>query len=366
MDGNGADDVIIGQPFDLGLVKGVVSVRNGPSGHLIWQVQGLQNGTRFGYAVAGRGDANGDGVTDVLVGEPGGSSGGPTFVGKVHVYSGATGTQLFEVSGPGEFGSTVAWAGDVDEDGHDELLVGAPRTLVGGVEVGRVALFSGLDGELLLELFGSVAVQHLGRAVAGGQDLTGDGKPDFAVLAGNIGSQNDVVVCDAATGAVENVLPYGDTTIAGARGLDVLSDVSGDGLADLVASSPDVGDPDGTVIVFHNLDRGPPPVLSVTGAAMPGAPLTIAVEGLLPATQVFLVVGATLQQFPFKGGVLVPNPDLLVPLTADGEGHVALPAVWPAGLPQWTTVWLQGWAADDDATLGWISTDGLGLTQTTP
>ena len=75
---------------------------------------------------------------------------------------------------------------------------------------------------------------------------------------------------------------------------------------------------------------------------------------------------ATLQQFPFKGGVLVPNPDFLVPLTADGDGHAALPAVWPMGLPQWTTVWLQAWAADGEAALGWISTDGLGLTQIVP
>src|SRR6185436_4319124 len=65
------------------------------------------------------------------------------------------------------------------DDGHDDLLLGAPSTYYGGN--GRMAVYSGLDGELLFDRDWPVHDADFGSAVCGGLDFTGDGRPDLAV-----------------------------------------------------------------------------------------------------------------------------------------------------------------------------------------
>jgi hypothetical protein len=60
-----------------------------------------------------------------------------------------------------------------------------------------------------------------------------------------------------------------------------------------------------------------------------------------------MVMGLSELSVPFRGGILVPNPDALalgLPVDAQGESHLALPI--PVGLPPGLAVWFQAWIQD--------------------
>lgn len=140
----------------------------------------------FGAAAAGAGDLDGDGLGDVAVGAPGDGA----DRGRVFVYYGdrdavvTAGPVLLGAaaeSAGDQFGAAVASAGDVDGDGFADLLVGAPRG------AGRVYLFrggpDGVAAEPAWAWDGDGGDDtELGRVVAGGGDLDGDGYGDVAVL----------------------------------------------------------------------------------------------------------------------------------------------------------------------------------------
>src|SRR6185295_11046978 len=69
-----------------------------------------------------------------------------------------------------DFGRHVAGAGDVDDDGHADVIVGAPTNRAGGVGAGRAYVFSGRDGQPLLTLTGANAGDAFGSTVAGCDD----------------------------------------------------------------------------------------------------------------------------------------------------------------------------------------------------
>ena len=82
-------------------------------------------------------------------------------------------------------GLAVAGAGDVDGDGHADLLVGAPRNDEGGANAGAAYLVLGpvsgaqSFGAAHTRLRGGAADIYVGNAVAGGGDLDGDGYDDL-------------------------------------------------------------------------------------------------------------------------------------------------------------------------------------------
>ena len=76
-----------------------------------------------------------------------------------------------------------------------------------------------------------------------------------------------------------------------------------------------------------------------------------------------LVVGASPFFAPFKGGTMVPNPDLLLaPLATDAAGALSLATTWPPGLPTGTALLLQDWIIDAAAPHGWAASNGLQAT----
>jgi hypothetical protein len=182
VDGDGARELIVGEPFTDG---GTTYVYSGRTGALLYPLPGA-SGDQQGYAMADAGDTDGDGVSDVVSGAPGV---GP---GHVYLYSGATGDLLhtFEGVAAGDFfGGSVAGAGDVDRDGRADVLVGAPGSDAGGANSGQAYVFSGRTFELIRTLDAGDEGDAFGSGIDGTRDLNRDGVADAIVGARNAGPE---------------------------------------------------------------------------------------------------------------------------------------------------------------------------------
>jgi hypothetical protein len=75
------------------------------------------------------------------------------------------------------------------------------------------------------------------------------------------------------------------------------------------------------------------------------------------------VLGFTNSSVPFKGGTLVPSPDVLIgPFPLDGAGSLVLSAPWPAGLPGAFSTYLQEWIVDPAGPVGFAASNALSAT----
>lgn len=196
VNGDGKFDLLVGVPDqDVGDNdgQGQAFLVSGANGSFLrtFDVPMPRPGARFGSAVAGAGDVNGDGIPDLIVGAPGLTVAGNESQGQSFVFSGADGSLLHTLDHPmpqagARFGSAAAGVGDVDGDGIPDFLVGAPQQDVGGnINQGRAFLMSGADGTLLRILDDPTpqAGGGFGWAVAGANDVNGDSEPDLLVAA---------------------------------------------------------------------------------------------------------------------------------------------------------------------------------------
>ena len=104
------------------------------------------------------------------------------------------------------------------------------------------------------------------------------------------------------------------------------------------------------------------PVLSGTGTGEAGTLVTLTLAGAKPGAAAALVVGITTANVPFKGGMLVPSPMLILPgLPVNAQGTLSLPAALPASLPSGFTIYTQMWIPDSSAVHGFASSNGLEL-----
>jgi hypothetical protein len=208
---------------------------------------------QFAYSVSGAGDVNGDGFDDVIVGDRSNDAGG-SFAGRAYVYFGGPGADTTaDLTFTGEasldnLGTSVSGAGDVNGDGFDDVIVGAPQNSAGGGIAGRAYVFfggPGADAVADLILTGESSPSRLGGSVSGAGDVNGDGFADVIVGArGNTALGTDTgraYVYYGGPGAdnVADLTMTGETansffgnTVSGA------GDVNGDDFDDVIVGAP--------------------------------------------------------------------------------------------------------------------------------
>ncbi|MFQ5503224.1 MAG: FG-GAP-like repeat-containing protein [Planctomycetota bacterium] len=217
----------------------------------------------FGTAVAGAGDVDGDGFADVIVGMPAHGKNGIAS-GAARLFSGRTGKRLHTVfgDGPGDaLGEAVGAAGDVNQDGYDDFLVGAKenRDPVLNYGTGYAKLYSGRDAALLRRFGGSRVMDEFGAAVGSAGDVDADGTLDVYVaslLEGTPrGGQGSVRVFSGKTGVTLRKWMAEPGAGCFGMGVAVAGDVNRDGRPDLaVGSINPYSSLPGTVWVFSGRD----------------------------------------------------------------------------------------------------------------
>jgi hypothetical protein len=292
VNGDGVSDLAVGAPFQDGDFDsttqgfgppqnvGKVWVLNGATRAIITQlndpqfqlVQDEKFGGQEGWSVAPAGDINGDGIPDVIVGDPHhsviGDGAGSFSVGRTFVFSGATDTVLLTLDPPiveenARAGYSVVSLGDTNGDGVPDVLVGAPGQNIGDesdglIDVGVAYLYSGANGALLRTFNhppqgGAEVNARFGFAVANAGDIDKDGVSDAIIGAPGKG---EVFVFSGKTGALLFTIlspakekePSFGSAVAGGKDLDR------DGIPDIVVGAPLLKSAEGAVYVFKGSD----------------------------------------------------------------------------------------------------------------
>jgi hypothetical protein len=263
VDGDGHDDILVGAYNNSrgGTMSGCAYVVHGPLagimdlGSASTKLIGGSSGDNAGKAVAGAGDVNGDGEVDFLVGAPGYDDASPDQ-GAVHLVYGpvsgnvslssADATLVGEASGANAGGYPVTGAGDVDGDGHDDVLIGVESAvgnrgaayLIYGPAPAGVTSLASADARIE----GTVSNGYVGSSVAGGGDIDGDGYGDFIV--GSRGNDEAYLFYGFAGGPAGLLVPaYDADSNLYSSHLDTCQigsssalggDLDGDGLSDIL------------------------------------------------------------------------------------------------------------------------------------
>jgi len=289
VNGDGYDDAIIGAPFwDDGtqteeggafVYYGSPNHFNGlllrPSGtpeNADWRIEGNKIQAWLGTSVARAGNVNADLAADVIVGAPNFSN-DQTIEGAAFLYHGSkpgglslggsrpVGTPS-NANWKGEsnqvasnYGSSVASAGDVNNDGKDDIIVGAPDYANNYFAEGRVYLYLGSTAGVGLTPVwvqdGGSDGARFGTAVASAGDVNGDGSDDVIIGAeGWTNGQEEeggAFVFHGAAGGVLGATANWSTEVNQGNahlGSDVASagDVNADGFADVLVAAEDLSD----------------------------------------------------------------------------------------------------------------------------
>ncbi|MFQ5747358.1 MAG: FG-GAP-like repeat-containing protein [Gemmatimonadota bacterium] len=264
VDGDGVNDVTTSAPShgENGSSAGKVYAYSGGSGDLLWSREG-EAGDQLGLGIEAAGDVNADGVPDVAAGAPGG--------GRALVLSGDDGRVLLELRGEAggdAFGRKVSDVGDVNADGHDDVIVGAPENDAAGEAAGAAYVYSGADGSVLLTLRGERAGDRFGSSAAG---VVRNGELLLVVGAPGAGSnRGGRTYVYRGLGPDPAFVIEADDTGASLGGMfvSIVGDVDADGEPDVYASDwPNNAKGRSTGRIYVRSGATGKPLLTLTGEA---------------------------------------------------------------------------------------------------
>ncbi len=263
VNGDGFADVIVGAFFadprgrtDAGSASLFLGGSDGLGVTAAQVLLGNNVGDEFGVAVAGAGDLNGDGFADVAVGAHN-DPGGRVSAGTVHVFHGGrvgltmSPVRVLEGVGANDlFGTSVASAGDVNNDGFADLACAAYHAAPGGrADAGTVSIFHGSAAGVVASasrtLEGVSSQDYFGGSVAGAGDVNGDGFADLVVGAfeADPGGRNNAGTVSVYLGSSAGIGAIAARVLEGAAtgdyfGAAVTSgDLNGDGFSDIVVGA---------------------------------------------------------------------------------------------------------------------------------
>ena len=234
------------------LKAGHLYVYNGSTLGLLYTLESPEPAANryFTWSADSAGDVNGDGIEDLMAGDPGAAG----TAGKVHFYDGSTGKFLFSLPSPnpnsslGSFGEFVQRLPDMTGDGHPDWLILQPEYQVSNG--GRVYVFDS-QSRMSVLTHRNTEVGYFpirGGGISAVSDVDGDGKVDLLIGSAYVNAIRDgttfaragrVLVRSGATGQVLYELLDPDQAADRFFGevLRGIGDVDGDQVGDLAIGS---------------------------------------------------------------------------------------------------------------------------------